>query len=787
MKYRRQLHKLIAVWTLLIVAFSSLQLPANAAFENTYVLTGDGVLDIIGVAATQIGYTEGADGYSKYGDFLGRSTMDWCAAFIVWCANEAGISTEIIPADPSSTGLKNYFEARGEYSGAKNGTTVPLPGDIAFFSATSSAYNITHVGLVVAVDEDTIYMIEGNYSDTVAETSYQLGNSKIIGFASPDYGSNFTGYKTGRYVTGYALNLRTSYDENAQWILTMPMDTNIYISEIHGSWGKTTYNGRTGWCHLGYCTYLPESYKDIKWLVADISKWNSSRQINWDAFKANGVEAVILRVGGRGYGAGRTLYEDDAFATHYNGAKAAGLHVGVYFFSYALNNAEAKEEAEMTLRILRENNFELDMPVFIDIEDYAEGRINDYQHYRAGKKVCTDVVNTFCDVIKAAGFYPGIYCNKSFAETLIEPSAFENRAVWIAQYGVSQCGYGGDYDMWQYTPYGRLSAYNGYIDLSYCYTDFPALIAEEGDFDSFGEHKAADEWTVITAASCVSEGSREKKCVDCGITLISETVNRTEHKASDKLIRLLDTDLTVGTQLTNSEIARLYAYAEDTYLAFRQSGGTLLTYCTNCKKILSAEYSFPEEHSGDAHKLKETVTAASCTGDGVREQVCSTCQKTIEATLLPATAHATGKTELTKTTCTEEGSKITYCLYCEAEIRREYSAPSDHRYGNTVTVTPASFTSEGRAVKTCYVCGDTQSIALPMILLGDFDLDGSVTSEDARLTLRASVGLETPDADTVLRADVDNSGKIESSDARLVLRLAVGLEDAAALIEQYHS
>ncbi len=762
--------------------------------ESAYELTGDGAMDIIGVAYTQVGYYSDG-GWTKYGEEYGFPYMPWCAAFIVWCVNRAGVSTEIIPKDGSSNSLKNYYESRGQYHDDEDGP--PLPGDIAFFSYTYSVYNISHVGLVTAVAGGTVYMVEGNYSSHVAKTEYEIGDPRIVGYASPDYGSGTTGYRTGRYVTGYALNLRVSYDEYSTRLTTMPKGTVLYVTEVHGAWGKVTYDGMTGWCHLGYCTYKPVVTHTDQTIIADISRWNDPDRFHWDAFQSDGVTGVIIRVGGRGYAGEREIYDDIYFLQFYKAAKAAGLHVGFYFFSYALTPEEAEEEADYVIRRLRENDCEPDLPVYIDIEDYAEGDTYDFQHERAGGSACTAVVNAFCDRIEEAGYYPGVYCNKNYAENLIDPSAFEGRSFWIAHYGVPVCGYQGRYDLWQYTPYGQTAGYDGYIDLSYCYVDYPALITGEPSFgkepvepdvttDS-GEHTISESWTVTKEPTCFSLGERVKKCTDCGVVLEKETFGTETHTCvPKKAVRLLDRLIDAGDTVTADYESRLYDFDEVSLLACQQSGGTVLTYCTSCKKVLEADYYYIDQHPGEDHVKETENIPATCSEPGMVTDYCTVCRKILRTEALTPYGHVQGATGACTATCAGPGETEILCARCGDVCATRYAAAGEHVFGEPDVTAEATFYREGAATVTCAVCGLTEERVVPKLVLGDVDGDCAVNSNDARVVLRVSVGLETLGERAAVCADTDASGAVDSTDARNVLRIAVGLESSDALLEQYY-
>ena len=193
-------------------------------------------------------------------------------------------------------------------------------------------------------------------------------------------------------------------------------------------------------------------------LGIDVSKWNGV--IDWNAVKAAGVEFVIIRVGYRGSSAG-ALIDDAMFATNIQGAKAAGLKVGVYFVTQAINDVEAVYEASMVLDRIK--GYSLDMPVFLDVE--ASGGRGDM----IDKATRTAVITAFCETIRSAGYTAGIYANKTWLGTKMDTSAFGNYVIWVAHYS-SVCGYTGRYTCWQYTDKGTLPGINGSVDLNLWYS-----------------------------------------------------------------------------------------------------------------------------------------------------------------------------------------------------------------------------------------------------------------------------------------------------------------------------
>ncbi|MDE7476981.1 MAG: Ig-like domain-containing protein [Lachnospiraceae bacterium] len=189
----------------------------------------------------------------------------------------------------------------------------------------------------------------------------------------------------------------------------------------------------------------------------DISRHNGT--INWNAVKASGVDYVIIRCGYRGSATG-VLIEDESFRTNIKGASAAGLKVGVYVFSQAINEVEAVKEASLAVSLVK--GYNLTYPIFIDTES-SGGRAD-----KIDRVTRTAVVNAFCQTVASAGYKPGIYASKSWFEDKLNMGAIGNYKIWLAQYSAAPT-YKGRYDMWQYSSKGQISGIKTKVDLNYSY------------------------------------------------------------------------------------------------------------------------------------------------------------------------------------------------------------------------------------------------------------------------------------------------------------------------------
>lgn len=195
----------------------------------------------------------------------------------------------------------------------------------------------------------------------------------------------------------------------------------------------------------------------------DVSKWN--KDIDWEKVKEAGVEFVIIRCGYRGSTTG-SLVIDPYFEQNIHGAQEAGLNVGVYFFTQAVNEVEAVEEASMVLSLIQ--NQYLTYPVFIDTEGAGGGRADGL-----GVEKRTAVCKAFCDTIQNAGYDSGVYASKNWYNNRLHAEELERYAIWLAEYRETPT-YEGYYNMWQYTSKGSVDGIEGNVDLNISYIDIYA-------------------------------------------------------------------------------------------------------------------------------------------------------------------------------------------------------------------------------------------------------------------------------------------------------------------------
>ncbi len=187
----------------------------------------------------------------------------------------------------------------------------------------------------------------------------------------------------------------------------------------------------------------------------DVSKYN--KEIDWERVRDSGIEYAIIRMGYRGSGTG-VLVKDPYYERNLKGAKEAGLKIGVYFFTQALNETEAIEEASMVESLISKD--ELALPVFLDVES-AGGRGDSVDPLQR-----TANIRAFIETLENAGYRAGYYANKTWLNKYIISDELKDYPVWLAQYKVKRPTYEGKYDMWQYSSKGHVEGIEGYVDLN---------------------------------------------------------------------------------------------------------------------------------------------------------------------------------------------------------------------------------------------------------------------------------------------------------------------------------
>ena len=205
--------------------------------------------------------------------------------------------------------------------------------------------------------------------------------------------------------------------------------------------------------------------KATSFLGIDVSRYQ--KDIDFVQVKNAGVQFVMIRVGARGYQTGQ-ISLDEYFAQNITGAVNAGLDVGVYFYSQAVNEAEALEEANMVIEACKD--YKLTYPVAFDMEfvDNDVSRID-----TLSKDDRTLIAATFLNRIVEAGYKPMIYGNKEWLVKRVDLKKLPIASVWLAD-EEEQPDYPYQFSMWQYSTVGSILGVTGAVDMDICFIDYSA-------------------------------------------------------------------------------------------------------------------------------------------------------------------------------------------------------------------------------------------------------------------------------------------------------------------------
>ena len=181
--------------------------------------------------------------------------------------------------------------------------------------------------------------------------------------------------------------------------------------------------------------------------------------INWQAVKNSGVTFAFVRVG-----TSKTI--DTQYINNLQGAAAAGIRTGVYFYTYATTPEQAANEAALVLQLIAP--YQVSFPVAIDIEAEVQKSLTPDQ--------LQAIANSFCTTIGSQGYYPMVYASRNWFVQRIGNVAWDK---WVAQYN-SVNSYPGAYGVWQYTSSGAVNGINGRVDMDYLFTNYSSIIIPQG-------------------------------------------------------------------------------------------------------------------------------------------------------------------------------------------------------------------------------------------------------------------------------------------------------------------
>ncbi len=333
-------------------------------------------------------------------------------------------------------------------------------------SADSSAGTASSAADTESAERHDVEAPQGSTADTASGSG--TGSTSGQGSSGQTADAAGTGSTSGTGTANTTGAADTSEKEEKK--STSPTKLQKKYIKAWENWHMRTFPGKYplhnyNWKYLKYDDNGVLHYEgDDDYMIRrgiDVSEFQES--IDWDKVKEAGYDFVFVRVAHRTMHTG-DLRRDTRAIKNLKRAKAAGLDVGAYVFSQAVTKKEAREEAELCLKIIKESGVELTLPIVYDpeivVEDY-NARIN----YISGKQFTDDVL-AFSEVIKEAGYTPALYANSSTETDILDMSRLgEDIVLWYADYNSTpEIPY--DFTFWQYSCYGRVSGIDTDTDLN---------------------------------------------------------------------------------------------------------------------------------------------------------------------------------------------------------------------------------------------------------------------------------------------------------------------------------
>ena len=309
----------------------------------------------------------------------------------------------------------------------------------------------------------------------------KLNCSKIIvtsGYRCTKHDKTVGGSGTGQHTRGTAADI-CCYGQDGKPISSKVVCCTAQdlgfggIANITSEYIYTHVDVRTGYRWLGDETVNNNTVTDDFYKYFAISKTDKplsngidlschNGSIDWTKVKA---DFVILRAG---YGK-ETNQVDSRFEEYYAGAKAHGIPVGAYWYSYAMRIEEAIQEAEVFISTIKGKQFEY--PVFYDVEESKQ--------FALGKEKLSAIIRAFLERVEAAGYFVGLYGSASSLTTHTADDIKRKYAIWLAHWTEST-NYSGAYGIWQHSCKGKVDGISGDVDLDKCYVDYPERIKTKG-------------------------------------------------------------------------------------------------------------------------------------------------------------------------------------------------------------------------------------------------------------------------------------------------------------------
>lgn len=343
-----------------------------------------------------------------------------------------------------------------------------IQASLSSVTCIKSEYIIRHGGTAtysgtVNVYKDGVYLNYGNSNLTKSAKMLVTG----------DFQTPTGGRLTNKGYFGVTISGRASFS-GMYYLYGQSMNSGVFIFEKNVRYFKSkaaTFAVSKSSRLIDYRYYKPTtSSSDSGEKGIDVSYAQGA--IDWEFVRFSGIDFAMIRAS-RGYiSEEKPMAQDVMFEYNITEASRVGIDVGVYHYLYADSVAEAKKEAKFFLETIKP--YKITYPVVLDVEEQYQADL--------GKDKITKICKAFLDEVKAAGYYPMIYANKTWLTTYLDMSQLSEYEVWLAQWNTVPT-YLGEFGMWQYSAKGVVTGIDTYVDLNLSYKDY-AKIIKDGKYNN---------------------------------------------------------------------------------------------------------------------------------------------------------------------------------------------------------------------------------------------------------------------------------------------------------------
>lgn len=294
----------------------------------------------------------------------------------------------------------------------------------------------------------------------------------------------------------------------------------------------------------------------------DVSTWQG--KIDWEKAKSE-IAFVILRLG---FGQ-KTI--DKQAKRNISELNRLGIPYGVYWFSYAYTVEMARNEAKSAIAYLKELGANLSYPVYFDWE-YDSRKTAAKNGVNVSGTLLRDMATAFCEEVKAAGYYPGIYANPDYIDNHFGKAIFEKYDLWLAHYTTNTSR---EANIWQYSSGGRVSGIDGSVDMNRCVVDYPAIIAGKGndiDVPKTPEKTVTELAKEVIAGKWADGEDRKKKLTAAGYDYdtVQAEVNRILKDGTKKTVSEIAEEVILGKWGVGADRKKLLTSAGYDYSAVQK-------------------------------------------------------------------------------------------------------------------------------------------------------------------------------------------------------------------------